>query len=89
MRAVQAAAPQLTAALNAAVPQLERGGRLVYVGAGTSGRLGVLDATELTPTFSWPPERAVPLIAGASGPSGRRWKEPRTTKRRASATCRR
>lgn len=64
VRAVQAAAPQLTAALNAAVPRLERGGRLVYVGAGTSGRLGVLDATELTPTFSWPPERAVPLIAG-------------------------
>lgn len=64
VRAVQAAAPQLTAALSAALPRLERGGRLVYAGAGTSGRLGVLDATELTPTFSWPPDRAVPLIAG-------------------------
>lgn len=62
--AVQAAAPALAAALEAAVPRLERGGRLIYAGAGTSGRLGVLDATELTPTFSWPPERAVPLIAG-------------------------
>ncbi|WP_339097582.1 N-acetylmuramic acid 6-phosphate etherase [Deinococcus sp. VB343] len=64
VRAVQAAAPQLTAALGAALPRLQGGGRLVYAGAGTSGRLGVLDATELTPTFSWPPERAVPLIAG-------------------------
>jgi N-acetylmuramic acid 6-phosphate etherase len=62
--AVQAAAPALARAVTAALPRLARGGRLVYAGAGTSGRLGVLDATELTPTFSWPPERAVPLIAG-------------------------
>ncbi|MEF2277328.1 N-acetylmuramic acid 6-phosphate etherase [Deinococcus sp. YIM 134068] len=61
---VRAAAPALARAVEAALPRLERGGRLVYAGAGTSGRLGVLDATELTPTFSWPPERAVPLIAG-------------------------
>lgn len=64
IEAVRKAAPALAAAIEAAVPRLERGGRLVYAGAGTSGRLGVLDATELTPTFSWPPERAVPLIAG-------------------------
>lgn len=62
--AVQQAAPALSAAVEAALPCLEAGGRLIYAGAGTSGRLGVLDATELTPTFSWPPERAVPLIAG-------------------------
>ncbi|UBV44830.1 N-acetylmuramic acid 6-phosphate etherase (plasmid) [Deinococcus taeanensis] len=62
--AARRAAPALTAAAQAALPRLERGGRLLYAGAGTSGRLGVLDATELTPTFSWPPERAVPLIAG-------------------------
>ncbi len=62
--AVTRAAPALSAALDAALPCLEAGGRLIYAGAGTSGRLGVLDATELTPTFSWPPERAVPLIAG-------------------------
>jgi N-acetylmuramic acid 6-phosphate etherase len=40
------------------------GGRLVYVGAGTSGRLGVLDSVELYPTFSWPRERAQALLAG-------------------------
>ncbi|GHF36137.1 N-acetylmuramic acid 6-phosphate etherase [Deinococcus metalli] len=67
VRAVQAAAPALTGAVGAALPRLRAGGRLVYAGAGTSGRLGVLDATELTPTFSWPPERAVPLIAGGEG----------------------
>lgn len=62
--AVERAAPALARAVEAALPRLERGGRLLYVGAGTSGRLGVLDATELTPTFSWPAERAVALIAG-------------------------
>jgi N-acetylmuramic acid 6-phosphate etherase len=41
-----------------------RGGRLIYVGAGTSGRLGQLDASELPPTFSWPRERALACIAG-------------------------
>ncbi|WP_291428853.1 N-acetylmuramic acid 6-phosphate etherase [Deinococcus sp.] len=64
VNAARDAAPALARAVTAALPRLERGGRLVYVGAGTSGRLGVLDATELTPTFSWPAERAVPLIAG-------------------------
>lgn len=64
VRAVQQATPALAEAVAGAVTRLERGGRLVYAGAGTSGRLGVLDATELTPTFSWPAERAVPLIAG-------------------------
>lgn len=64
VQAVQAATPQLAQVVEAAAARLSRGGRLVYAGAGTSGRLGVLDATELTPTFSWPAERAVPLIAG-------------------------
>ncbi len=64
VQAAQAAVPALSRAVEAALPRLQRGGRLVYAGAGTSGRLGVLDATELTPTFSWPVERAVPLIAG-------------------------
>jgi N-acetylmuramic acid 6-phosphate etherase len=45
---------------------MHRGGRLIYVGAGTSGRLGVLDSVELYPTFSWPRERAVGLIAGGA-----------------------
>lgn len=64
LAAVQAARPQLQAAVEAALPRLRRGGRLVYVGAGSSGRLGVLDGVELTPTFSWPRERALGLMAG-------------------------
>lgn len=66
-QAVQAAAPALAAAVEAAVPRLEAGGRLVYVGAGTSGRLGLLDSVELHPTFSWPPERSLALLAGGEG----------------------
>ncbi len=62
--AVRAAAPQLARAIDAAVPRLRSGGRIVYVGAGTSGRLGVLDSVELHPTFSWPRERAPALLAG-------------------------
>jgi N-acetylmuramic acid 6-phosphate etherase len=64
--AVRAAASQIAAAVTAAVPRLEAGGRLVYVGAGTSGRLGLLDSVELYPTFSWPCERAVALLAGGA-----------------------
>ena len=62
--AVSVAAPQIAAAVTAAVPRIEAGGRLVYVGAGTSGRLGLLDSVELCPTFSWPRERAIALLAG-------------------------
>jgi len=62
--AVRAAAAQIAEAVTAAVPRLEAGGRIIYVGAGTSGRLGLLDSVELPPTFSWPPERAVALLAG-------------------------
>ena len=64
LAAVQAAAPALARAVDEAVPRLRAGGRLIYVGAGTSGRLGVLDSVELNPTFSWPRERAIGLLAG-------------------------
>lgn len=64
INAVRAAAPRIAAAVTAALPRVEAGGRLIYVGAGTSGRLGVLDSVELYPTFSWPHERAVALLAG-------------------------
>jgi N-acetylmuramic acid 6-phosphate etherase len=64
VNAVRAAAPRIAAAVTAALPRVEAGGRLIYVGAGTSGRLGVLDSVELYPTFSWPHERAVALLAG-------------------------
>ena len=66
VNAVRAAGPQLARAVNAAVPRMEQGGRLVYVGAGTSGRLGLLDSVELYPTFSWPHARAVALLAGGA-----------------------
>jgi len=64
VNAVRAAGPQLVAAVALALPRIRAGGRLIYAGAGTSGRLGVLDSVELGPTFSWPRERAVALIAG-------------------------
>lgn len=67
VEAVRAAASQLAAAVTAALPRIEAGGRLVYVGAGTSGRLGMLDSVELYPTFSWPKERAIALLAGGQG----------------------
>jgi N-acetylmuramic acid 6-phosphate etherase len=66
VNAVRAAAPSLAAAVAAALPRMQAGGRLVYVGAGTSGRLGVLDSVELYPTFSWPHGRAVALLAGGT-----------------------
>jgi N-acetylmuramic acid 6-phosphate etherase len=64
VQAVQRATPQLAAAVEAAVPRIRAGGRLLYFGAGTSGRLGLLDSVELLPTFSWPTERAVASLAG-------------------------
>ena len=67
VEAVRLASPQITAAITAALPRIAAGGRLLYVGAGTSGRLGVLDSVELSPTFSWPPERAVAMLAGGAG----------------------
>lgn len=62
--AVRAARPAIETAALAVVRRLSRGGRIVYVGAGTSGRLAVQDGAELTPTFSWPQERLLLLMAG-------------------------
>jgi N-acetylmuramic acid 6-phosphate etherase len=64
--AVAAALPQIAAAVEGIVERLRRGGRLIYAGAGTSGRLGVLDAVECVPTFSTPPELVRALIAGGA-----------------------
>lgn len=64
VEAVRKAASSLANAVEAAAPRIARGGRLIYVGAGTSGRLGLLDSVELLPTFSWPDERAIALLAG-------------------------
>jgi N-acetylmuramic acid 6-phosphate etherase len=63
-RAVRAALPAIVAAIDAAAPRLERGGRLIYAGAGTSGRLAVLDAAECPPTFRTDPEQVQAIIAG-------------------------
>ncbi len=56
--------PNITRAVDLIVERLERGGRLIYVGAGTSGRLGVLDATECPPTFGTPRTLVQGIIAG-------------------------
>ncbi|MBB2159276.1 N-acetylmuramic acid 6-phosphate etherase [Gluconacetobacter sacchari] len=62
--AVRVAVPEIEAVVVAALPRLRRGGRLFYVGAGTSGRIGLQDGVELGPTFGWPAERLVLLLAG-------------------------
>ncbi|WP_136709494.1 N-acetylmuramic acid 6-phosphate etherase [Agromyces sp. H66] len=62
--AVSDAVPQIAAAIDAIVPRLRAGGRLVYVGAGTAGRMGVLDASEIPPTFGTDPSLVVGVIAG-------------------------
>jgi N-acetylmuramic acid 6-phosphate etherase len=56
--------PQVAAAIDAVVERMRAGGRLFYVGAGTSGRLGVLDASECPPTFGVPPDLVQGVIAG-------------------------
>lgn len=62
--AVEKAIPQIEALVEQIIPRMERGGRVFYMGAGTSGRLGVLDASELPPTFGVPPTMVYGLIAG-------------------------
>ena len=56
----------IAATADAAATRLRKGGRIVYVGAGTSGRLAVQDGVELVPTYNWPPERLVFLLAGGT-----------------------
>ena len=63
-KAVRQAIPQIQALVEAVEPRMKRGGRLFYVGAGTSGRLGVLDASELPPTFGVPDNWVIGIIAG-------------------------
>ncbi|HEX4296555.1 MAG TPA: N-acetylmuramic acid 6-phosphate etherase, partial [Devosia sp.] len=65
--AVRAARDDLARAVDAMADRLGRGGRIIYMGAGTSGRVGAQDGAELPPTFSWPYERAVSLMAGGAG----------------------
>ncbi|MET3984843.1 N-acetylmuramic acid 6-phosphate etherase [Streptomyces sp. PvR034] len=65
--AVAAQLPQIATAIDAIAERMARGGRLIYAGAGTAGRMGVLDASECPPTFNTDPSVVVGLIAG--GPS--------------------
>jgi len=65
-QAVAAAAPLLAEAVDAITDRLQRGGRLFYLGAGTSGRLGVLDAAECPPTFCPPPQLVQGVLAGGA-----------------------
>lgn len=62
--AVQAASPAIAEAIDRGAERLSKGGRLIYMGAGTSGRIATQDAAELPPTFNWPYERALSLMAG-------------------------
>jgi N-acetylmuramic acid 6-phosphate etherase len=64
VRAVRSALPAVAEAARAVADALRAGGRLLYVGAGTSGRLGVLDASECPPTFGTPPSQVQAVIAG-------------------------
>ncbi len=62
--AVRQVLPQIAQVVDAVVERLTNGGRLIYVGAGTSGRLAVLDAVECVPTYSVPPDMVTALLAG-------------------------
>ncbi|MGC6173168.1 N-acetylmuramic acid 6-phosphate etherase [Lacrimispora sp. 38-1] len=64
IKAIEEVIPQIAQAIGWAAESLKAGGRIIYVGAGTSGRLGVLDAVECPPTFGVPPQMVVGLIAG-------------------------
>lgn len=65
--AVRQALPQITGAIAGAAGALGETGRIIYVGAGTSGRVAVQDGAELPPTFGWPRERIVFALAGGTG----------------------
>lgn len=62
--AVQKAIPQIEKLVTLIIPRVKKGGRIFYMGSGTSGRLGVLDASEIPPTFGMPPTVVIGLIAG-------------------------
>ncbi len=65
--AVEKAIPQIERLVTSIVSRMKRGGRIFYMGAGTSGRLGVLDASEIPPTFGMDPTWVIGIIAGGDG----------------------
>ena len=72
-KAVALVIPQITQLVDALADKFLLGGRLFYIGAGTSGRLGILDASEIPPTFGLPHDRVIGIIAGGIPRSGKRW----------------
>ena len=62
--AVRLVIPKIDALVREIIPRMKEGGRLFYIGAGTSGRLGIVDASECPPTFGVPPDRIIGVIAG-------------------------
>jgi N-acetylmuramic acid 6-phosphate etherase len=64
--AVRAVLPRIAEAIDAIAERMRKGGRLIYCGAGTSGRLGVIDAAECPPTFSSSPDRVIGVMAGGA-----------------------
>lgn len=65
--AVEKVLPKIAELVDALTVRFQKGGRLFYIGAGTSGRLGILDASEIPPTFGMPHDRVIGLIAGGDG----------------------
>ena len=59
--------PQIEALVSQIVDRMRKGGRLIYIGAGTSGRLGVVDASECPPTYGVPHDLVIGLMAGGDG----------------------
>jgi N-acetylmuramic acid 6-phosphate etherase len=83
--AVAAQLPQIAAAIDATAERMARGGRLIYAGAGTAGRMGVLDASECPPTFNTDPSDVLGLIAGGPGAMSRSVEGAEDSKELASA----
>lgn len=77
--AVQEAIPQIEKLVTQIVPRMKQGGRIFYLGAGTSGRLGVLDASEIPPTFGMPPHWSSASLPVATPLCATPWRMPRTT----------
>lgn len=86
---VRDALPDIAAAVDAITASLRRAGRLIYLGAGTSGRIGLLDAVECPPPSAPRPTGSSACSPAAREPSPWRWKEPRTTPPGRSPTSRR
>jgi N-acetylmuramic acid 6-phosphate etherase len=85
--AVGPALPAIAAAVEDAATRLASGGRLLYAGAGTSARIATQDAAELGPTFDWPEERSVLLLAGGTGALLRAVEGAEDDRNAAAAAC--